>query len=95
MFLMTFIFTDKKFLAFFFNRLRRNETDKYKDDFPWISLCGRERNYLRCDDVPIVYTKILEEKNPENGKIDYKLSFAHADELLKVITVLLLIKKKM
>lgn len=80
-----FIITEKKFLAFFFNRLRRNETDRYKDNFPWISLCGRERNYLRCDDVPIVYTKILEEKDAENGQIDYKLSFGHADELLKVM----------
>ncbi|CAB1324002.1 unnamed protein product [Coregonus sp. 'balchen'] len=43
-------FKDKHFLVFFFTRLRRNESGRYQDHFPFLSLCGRERNFLRCDD---------------------------------------------
>jgi hypothetical protein len=32
---------------------------RYFPDFPYVSLCGRERNFLRCDDVPIVFTQIF------------------------------------
>jgi Domain of unknown function (DUF4505) len=48
-----------QFLDFFFKRLRVNETDRYPC-FPYISLCGRERNYVRCDDLPIVFTELKE-----------------------------------
>lgn len=32
---------------------------RYKEDFPYVSLCGIERNFIRCDDVPIVFTHII------------------------------------
>lgn len=54
----TSCFKEKKFLQFFFNRIRQNNTGRYQE-FPFISLCGRERNFIRCDDVPIVYTHII------------------------------------
>ncbi len=54
------VITDKKFLAFFFKRLKVNSTDRYRDDFPFISPCGRELNYIRCDDVPLVITHLLD-----------------------------------
>ena len=57
--------TDKKFLAFFFKRLRTNDTGRYEDDFPFISPCGREMNYIHCDDLPIVFTHLLD----QNGEI--------------------------
>lgn len=63
--------------------MRRNETDRYKE-FPYISLCGRERNYIRCDDLPIVFTHILQNFNPETGQKEYSFSYNHAHELLKV-----------
>lgn len=44
-----------------------------------MSPCGRERNYIRCDDVPIVYTHIL----PDQSGNEF-LSFGYAGELLKV-----------
>lgn len=47
--------TEKKFLQFFFSRIQVNETDSYPE-FPFLSLCGRERNYIRCDDLPLVFT---------------------------------------
>lgn len=36
-----------------------NKTGIYEDEFPYISPCGGEMNYIRCDDRPIVFTKIL------------------------------------
>lgn len=55
----TSCFKDKVFLEFFFRRLRRNNTGRYEDTFPFLSLCGRERNFIRCDDLPIVFTHLL------------------------------------
>ncbi|KAM6962714.1 UPF0598 protein C8orf82 homolog [Aplochiton taeniatus] len=53
-------FKDNKFLVFFFNRLRPNESGRYQEHFPFLSLCGRERNFLRCDDRPLVFTHLLQ-----------------------------------
>lgn len=51
---------DKQFLAFFFSRLRFNHSGRYEEHFPFLSLCGRERNFLRCDDQPVVFTQLLQ-----------------------------------
>lgn len=72
----TSCFKEKKFLDFFFKRLRLNSTQRYQEEFPFISLCGRERNFIRCDDVPIVYTNVLKKND------SYHLSFGYADDLL-------------
>ncbi|CAL1592674.1 unnamed protein product [Knipowitschia caucasica] len=53
-------FKDKQFLVFFFNRLRANQSGRYEEDFPFVSLCGRERNFVRCDDRPVVFTHLLQ-----------------------------------
>ena len=42
-----------------------NTTGRYEEDFPFVSPCGREMNYIRCDDVPIVYTHLLD----SNGQV--------------------------
>lgn len=52
--------SDKQFLVFFFSRLRSNQSGRYEEDFPFLSLCGRERNFLRCDDRPVVFTHLLQ-----------------------------------
>ncbi|CAE1253424.1 UPF0598 protein F59C6.12,UPF0598 protein C8orf82,UPF0598 protein C8orf82 homolog [Acanthosepion pharaonis] len=57
----TSCFKEKKFLEFFYKRLRVNSTQKYPE-FPYLSLCGRERNYIRCDDRPIVFTELITDK---------------------------------
>ncbi|XP_058461651.1 UPF0598 protein CG30010 isoform X3 [Malaya genurostris] len=75
----TSCFKEKKFLEFFFKRLRFNEGTRYREHFPFLSPCGRERNYVRCDDVPIVFTHIFQ----DSKGID-QLSFAHAGDLLTV-----------
>ncbi|KAJ7383139.1 hypothetical protein OS493_030289 [Desmophyllum pertusum] len=55
-------FKDKQFLKFFFKRLKQNQT-KYQEDFPFISPCGREMNYIRCDDLPVVFSTIIEDSD--------------------------------
>ncbi|KAK7500340.1 hypothetical protein BaRGS_00008563 [Batillaria attramentaria] len=77
----TSCFKEKDFLVFFFNRLKFNDTERYREDFPYLSLCGRERNYIRCDDRPIVFTHIIE--STESSQVD-RLSYNGAAERLTV-----------
>ncbi|XP_039280732.1 UPF0598 protein CG30010 [Nilaparvata lugens] len=72
----TSCFKEKKFLEFFFSRLRPNKTGRYEAEFPFVSLCGPERNFVRCDDKPIVFTKLV--KTDDNKDI---LFYAHSDLL--------------
>lgn len=76
----TSCFKEKKFLEFFFKRIRLNTTGRYESEFPFVSLCGRERNYIRCDDVPIVYTNVIENKIMKTDVLLY----GYAGELLNV-----------
>ena len=48
------------FLSFFFRQLKLNTLDRYAQEFPFISPCGEELNYVRCDDQPIVFTHHLD-----------------------------------
>ncbi|TSL47590.1 Cilia- and flagella-associated protein 57 [Bagarius yarrelli] len=52
---------DQQFLVFFFKHLKVNKSGRYQEHFPFLSLCGRERNFLRCDDQPVVFTHLLSE----------------------------------
>ncbi|EFP12696.1 hypothetical protein CRE_29613 [Caenorhabditis remanei] len=54
----TAAYKDVPFLNFFYARIKENKTGRYEDTFPWVSLCGIERNFLRCDDTPLVYTEL-------------------------------------
>ncbi|TPX37678.1 hypothetical protein SmJEL517_g00715 [Synchytrium microbalum] len=51
-------FKDKRFLDFFFSRLQINDVNKeyFRQGFAYASPCGREMNYIQCDDVPVVFT---------------------------------------
>ncbi|XP_050454565.1 UPF0598 protein CG30010 isoform X4 [Cataglyphis hispanica] len=80
----TSCFKDKKFLAFFFKHLKINNTGRYMDDFPFLSICGVERNYVRCDDLPLVFTKVIQKHNVETNADEDWFSYAHADDLLMV-----------
>lgn len=86
------IILDKKFLAFFFKRLKKNDTGRYVEHFPYVSLCGPERNFIRCDDLPIVFTKVLKMYNSATKKTEDCFGYAHAEELLMVYLILLVIK---
>uniref|UniRef100_A0A182QHB4 Uncharacterized protein n=1 Tax=Anopheles farauti TaxID=69004 RepID=A0A182QHB4_9DIPT len=74
----TSCFKEKQFLEFFFKRLKLNDTDRYQGEFPFLSVCGRERNYIRCDDLPIVFTNIFQQDNAD------KLAYAHAGDKMSV-----------
>lgn len=75
-----FFFTEKQFLTFFFKRLKKNDSGRYMEDFPYLSLCGKERNFIRCDDLPVVFTHVVEDKK-NNQEL---FSYAHAGESLVV-----------
>ena len=72
----TSCFKEKQFLKFFFSRLKFNYTGRYPD-FPYLSPCGKERNYIRCDDVPIVFTNVLDSDSEKP-----LLAYNHADRYL-------------
>ncbi|GCB77613.1 hypothetical protein scyTo_0020593 [Scyliorhinus torazame] len=61
---------DKQFLVFFFKQLRKNSTGRYQE-FPYVSLCGRERNFVRCDDLPIVFTHLIKGEGSEEELLSY------------------------
>ncbi|NXC78728.1 CH082 protein, partial [Anhinga anhinga] len=73
-------FKDVGFLAFFFKRLEANRSGRYEAEFPFLSLCGGERNYLRCEDRPVVFTHLL----PDPGEGRPLLSYCGGGERLAV-----------
>lgn len=73
---------DKQFLTFFFRRLKENNTGRYEEHFPYWSDCGKERNYIRGDDFPIVFTHIVK-KVPRGGlEPEDHLCYAHVGDVL-------------
>ncbi|KAK3855275.1 hypothetical protein Pcinc_038311 [Petrolisthes cinctipes] len=74
------VILNKKFLAFLMSRVCVNETGRYPH-FPFLSLCGRERNYIRCDDLPYVFTHVIEGKT-EGEEGQYYLTYNHAGNAL-------------
>lgn len=61
---------DAQFLVTFFSRLRPNRSGRYETSFPFLSPCGRERNFLRCEDRPVVFTHLLA-SGPEPPRLSY------------------------
>jgi len=82
MFHWTAALKEEKLLFNFFKRLKFNKTDRYPE-FRFISLCGKERNFVRCDDRPIVFhnSKIL----PTPSGDSWHLLHNHAGEKLAVL----------
>ncbi|CAI8021449.1 UPF0598 protein C8orf82 homolog [Geodia barretti] len=56
-------FKDKKFLEFFFKRVKINTSGRYESEFPYVSPCGRETNYICCDDLPVVFSQLLDSRD--------------------------------
>ncbi|XP_013921270.1 PREDICTED: UPF0598 protein C8orf82 homolog [Thamnophis sirtalis] len=72
-------FKDQQFLVFFFKQLKLNRSGRYEDSFPYLSPCGPEHNYVRCDDRPIVFTHLLDGPSGQQS-----LSFCGGSERLAV-----------
>ncbi|WAR12756.1 CH082-like protein [Mya arenaria] len=45
--------------------------DRYSNEFPYLSPCGRERNYIRCDDRPIVYVHLSDNADSSEDILSY------------------------
>lgn len=82
MFHWTAALKEEKLLFNFFKRLKFNTTDRYPE-FRFLSLCGKERNFVRCDDRPIVFhnSRIL----PTPSGDSWHLLHNHAGEKLAVL----------
>ena len=61
---------DNRFLSFFFKRLKLNRTGKYEQEYPFVSPCGKEMNYVKPADIPIVFTSKIESKTISESTID-------------------------
>lgn len=73
---------EKKLLYNFFKRLRFNDTGRYDTEFKYISLCGRERNFVRCLDRPIVFNSVQKMSLVKDKPEEWVLQHNHAGELL-------------
>jgi len=56
--IFTSAFKDVKFLDFFFKRLEPTSCQTY----PWMSRCGKEVNFVKAQDTPIVFTQLVENR---------------------------------
>ena len=66
----TSCYKELHFLKFFFKRLKKNDSMRYTEDFPYLSLCGKERNFVRCDDLPIVFTEVIKGSLISEGNLN-------------------------
>ena len=49
---------EKKFLKFFLSRVKINRKENC-EEWPYVSPCGDEMNYIKCDDLPVVFQTII------------------------------------
>ena len=42
--------------------MKPNASGRYESEFPYMAPCGREMNYIRCDDLPIVFSRLLDKE---------------------------------
>eukprot|EP00298_Acanthocystis_sp_HF-20_P004226 c14564_g1_i1.p1 GENE.c14564_g1_i1~~c14564_g1_i1.p1 ORF type:complete len:181 (+),score=42.29 c14564_g1_i1:53-595(+) len=63
---------DTRFLNFFWKKIKKNDTGRFSE-YPFISPCGTEMNYITCADTPIVFHS-LENNNLSWGG-DMKVQF--------------------
>ncbi|KAI7824625.1 hypothetical protein BC939DRAFT_449634 [Gamsiella multidivaricata] len=52
-------YKDPKFLDFFINRIKPNATAHFPE-YPWLSPCGKEMNFVEAADTPIVFHSLQE-----------------------------------
>ncbi len=56
--------SDRRFLGFFFRRLRTNDSGRHPE-YPYLSPCGAEWNFVRSAGAPIVFRSL------DNGRLLY------------------------
>lgn len=66
-----------QFLNFFFKQLRRNDRVPRRspdgvipfEEYPFLSPCGKEKNYVKCADVPLVFHTLAESDDGPTGEV--------------------------
>ena len=66
-----------QFLNFFFKQLRRNDRVPRRspdgvipfEEYPFLSPCGKEKNYVKCADVPLVFHTLAESEGGPTGEV--------------------------
>ena len=72
---------DPKFLDFFFRRLRLRPSEVCPDArFPYLSLCGREANWVRAADTPVVFSDLVQDcaAADDDAAPTWSLQYAHS-----------------
>ncbi|MCS7204768.1 MAG: DUF4505 family protein [Leptospiraceae bacterium] len=80
------LLTDEKFLDFFFKQIQYNQTQMF-ENYPYLSPCGKEANFIACPDTPIVFRKIEDQKLYFAGSLsipfdETKLAYVETSGLL-------------
>ena len=79
----TFItaFKAPKFLDFFWRNIRNN-TSNVHPEYPWISHCGRELNFIKCEaSIPIVFHDLIRKVDDDNDQYrSYEVSLDEAEQ---------------
>ena len=55
--------------------MKVNTTGIFESEFPYISPCGKEINYVRCDDHPIVFSSFIESGKDTAERGPYHLTY--------------------
>jgi hypothetical protein len=56
-------YRDQKFLKQMFSLIKVNNSGKYDTLFPFLWICMKEKNYVACEDTPIVFNSIEVDSN--------------------------------
>lgn len=56
------ILDDPDFIRLFYKFLKPNDSGKYQQEYPWLSICGKEYMYLYTPDTPAILQRVLGDK---------------------------------
>ena len=65
-------YKDKPFLNRFFRNLQQNKTELHPE-YPFVYTCMKELNFLKCEDKPIVFYELLDDKLIYAGDLKLKI----------------------
>eukprot|EP00501_MAST-03F_sp_TOSAG23-6_P001197 GSMAST32.ASY1.ANO1.1241.1 assembled CDS len=72
-----------KFLDFFFRRIKQNTLNRHTD-YPFVSPCGAEMNFIKAADTPIVFHDLQETDGKWNLLFGSSIKVPFDPELLRV-----------
>ena len=69
-----FYIKERSVLNFFFKRLKKNESGE-NTEWPYSSPCGKEINFVKCKDSPIVFHTLIREEGNEGENEEHYLLY--------------------